>query len=61
MRTLLERLKPEYLELLELDAEKYPNLVYVIKKELSGNYSLHTITFLAVYQLTVCCKVHFEI
>lgn len=61
MRTLLERLKPEYLELLELDAEKYPNLVYGIKKELLNNNSLLTITFLTAHQLSLCCKVTFGI
>ncbi len=61
MRTLLERLKPEYLELLDLDTEKYPNLVYGIKKELRSNNSLHTITFLTAHQLSVCCKVTFGI
>jgi hypothetical protein len=38
MRNLLERLKPEYLELLEADAIKYPNIYYNIRTELTKNY-----------------------
>jgi hypothetical protein len=34
MKTLLERLKPEYLELLESETSKYPNTYLMIKNEL---------------------------
>jgi hypothetical protein len=61
MKTLLERLKPQYLQLLESDAEKFPYLVLGIKKELQENNNLHTITFLTAHQLSICCKVTFGI
>jgi hypothetical protein len=34
MKTLLERLKPEYLQLLETETSKYPNTYLMIKNEL---------------------------
>jgi len=39
MTNLLDQLKPEILELINLDAEKYPNYVDAMKKELTSCYS----------------------
>ena len=52
---LLERLKPEILEAINLDAEKFPHYVEAIKKELKDNYSwlnisINTASNLLLYQ-----------
>jgi len=61
MRTLLERLKPEYLELLEADAEKFPYLVQSVKSELSQNKFWSELTTRVSNQLCTICKVNFGI
>lgn len=57
MRTLLERLKPEYLELLEADSENFIFLVENVKKELSENNNVHTLKFTTAYRLSLFCEV----
>ncbi len=44
MRNLLEKLKPEILEAINLDAEKFPHYVEHLKKELEVNHSWLNIT-----------------
>lgn len=61
MKNLLERLKPEYLELLEADAEKYPTSVNSIKKDLIENVSFGFLTVTAAHSLCVFCKVNLSI
>ena len=38
MKTLLERLKPEYLEILENEKTKFPYLIKIITKTLKNNH-----------------------
>lgn len=52
---LLEQLKPEILEAINLDAEKYPSYVEALKKELEDNHSwlylsVNTASNLLLYQ-----------
>jgi len=57
MKNLLERLKPEYLELLEVDAIKYPYLVQGIKRDLRQNISFTNLSVGSALQLCTVCKV----
>ena len=61
MKTLLERLKPEYLELLNIDAEKYPTSINSIKKDLTENVTFGFLTVTAAHQLCVFCKVNLSV
>lgn len=61
MKTLLERLKPEYLELLEADAEKFPYLYKSVKSELLLNEFCVELTTRVSNQLCLICKVNFGI
>ena len=61
MKTLLERLKPEYLELLEADREKFPYLYQSVKSELSQNEFWTELTTRVSNQLCTICKVNFGI
>jgi hypothetical protein len=61
MKTLLERLKPEYLELLEADAEKFPYLYQSVKTELSQNEFWTELTTRVSNQICVISKVDFGI
>ena len=61
MRTLLEKLKPEYLKLLEADAEKFPYLYRSVKNELSENKFWTELTTRVSNQLCTICKVNFGI
>lgn len=61
MKTLLERLKPEYLELLEADAEKFPYLYQSVKNELSQNEFWTELTVRVSNQICVISKVNFGI
>lgn len=61
MKTLLERLKPEYLELLETEAEKYPTSINSIKKDLTENYTFGFLTITAAHSLCIFCKVNLGI
>jgi hypothetical protein len=45
MKNLLERLKPEYLELLDEHAKDYPSTVEFFKEELSSYVTWLEITF----------------
>jgi len=57
MKNLLERLKPEYLELLNEDAIKYPYLVQGIKIDLRQNISFTNLSVGSALQLCTVCKV----
>ena len=57
MKNLLERLKPEYLELLNEDAIKYPFLVQGIKIDLRQNISFTNLSVGSALQLCTVCKV----
>lgn len=61
MRNLLERLKPEYLELLNEDAIKYPFLVQGIKNVLIKNFSYISLDVYTAHQLCVVSNVKFGI
>lgn len=61
MKTLLERLKPEYLELLEADAEKYPSLIRNIKSDLNEYYHFTDLNVNTAYQVCNLCKIGFGI
>ncbi len=61
MRNLLERLKPEYLELLEVDAIKYPFLVQGIKNTLIENFSYISLDVYTANQLCTVSNVKFGI
>lgn len=58
MKTLLERLKPELLQSIEMDAEKYPNLISKIKRELENEFisplylSVNTASLICEYNKT---------
>ena len=56
MKNLLERLKPEYLELLNEDAIKYPFLVQGIKRDLRQNVSFTNLSVGSALQLCTVCK-----
>ena len=57
MKTLLERLKPEYLELLNTESEKYPTSVNSIKKDLTENVTFGFLTITSAHSLCLFCKV----
>jgi hypothetical protein len=57
MKNLLQRLKPEYLELLNKDAIKYPFLVQGIKIDLRQNISFTNLSVGSALQLCTVCKV----
>ncbi len=59
MRNLLSKLKPEYLELLEVDSEKYPYLITSIKTELSNNYFFTELSVNTAFQICNFCKLNF--
>ena len=61
MKTLLERLKPEYLELLNTEAEKYPNSINSIKKDLTDNVTFGFLTVNSAHSLCIFCKVGLSI
>lgn len=61
MKTLLERLKPEYLELLESETEKYPNSINNIKKDLTENFSFGFLTITSAHSLCIFCKVNLSV
>jgi hypothetical protein len=61
MRNLLERLKPEYLELLEADGIKYPFLVQGIKNVLIKNFSYISLDVYTANQLCTVSNVKFGI
>jgi hypothetical protein len=58
MKTLLERLKPEVLQSIEMDAENYPNLISKIKRELEDEFisplylSVNTANLICIYNKT---------
>jgi len=56
MKNLLERLKPEYLELLNKDAELYPYLIQGIKRDLKQNISFTLLSVGSALQLCTVCK-----
>ena len=57
MRNLLERLKPEYLELLNEDAKLYPYLIQGIKRDLKENVSFTDLSVGSATQLCTVCKI----
>lgn len=59
MKNLLARLKPEYLELIEVDFEKYPFLITNIKTELSKNYFFTELNVNTAFQICNFCKLNF--
>lgn len=61
MKTLLERLKPEYLELLEADAWRYPTSISNIKKDLTENVTFGFLTVTSAHQLCVFCKINLSV
>ena len=61
MKNLLERLKPQYLELLEADSERYPTLINVIKKDLTENFTFGCLTINSAHSLCIFCKVNLGI
>ena len=61
MKNLLERLKPEYLELLNTEAEKYPNAINSIKKDLIENVTFGFLTVNSAHSLCVFCKFNLSI
>ena len=58
MKTLLERLKPEVLQTIEMDEQKYPHLISKIKKELNEelisplNLSVNTASLICEWNKT---------
>ena len=58
MKTLLERLKPEYLEILENEKTKFPNLVELIKLELQNCYFFTEFKLGVSYSLCDFCGVN---
>jgi hypothetical protein len=52
MKTLLERLKPRVMGLLDMEAEKYPSTIRLIKGELSQKYSITDISLGTVSDLS---------
>ena len=57
MKNLLERLKPEYLELLNEDAKLYPYLIQGIKRDLKENVSFTDLSVGSALQLCTVCKI----
>lgn len=45
MKNLLEKLKPEYLELLDEESKRYPKTVFLLREYLSSYYSWLELTF----------------
>jgi hypothetical protein len=52
MKTLLERLKPEVMELLDVEAQTYPTIVKSIKGNLSQRYYVTEISLGTVSDLS---------
>jgi hypothetical protein len=61
MRNLLQRLKPDYLELIEVDFEKYPYLIKNIKTDLSNHYHFTELSVNTAFQICNFCKLNFGI
>jgi hypothetical protein len=61
MKNLLERLKPEYLELLEIDFIKYPSLIGNIKTDLSKHFHFTELNVNTAFQICNFCKIGFGI
>ena len=59
MKTLLERLKPEYLEMLDEIAKKYPATIRSLKEGLSINDYYIDLRFDDAYILCDYCNVPF--
>jgi hypothetical protein len=56
MTNLLKRLRPEILESINLDIEKYPSLVANLKNELKENVSPLYLTVNTAYNLSLYAK-----
>jgi len=61
MKNLLERLKPEYLELIEEDYIKFPYLIANIKDELSKHFHFTDLNVNTAFQICNFCKIGFGI
>ncbi len=61
MRTLLERLKPEALEMIMIDSEEYPVTIKNIKKELSEKYFTGDLTVNIGYDICLHNDIMFGI
>ena len=61
MKNLLERLKLEYLELLEEDAKLYPFMTESIKNTLLKCVTYIQLDIYTANQLCVICKINFNI
>lgn len=61
MKTLLERLKPEYLELLESETSKYPNTYIIIKRELKTKIFFTDLTVGTAQRICEDFNVPFEL
>ena len=58
MKNLLERLKPEYFELLENEKFKFPYIIEAIKSELQNRHFFTEIKLGLAYSLCDFCKVN---
>jgi hypothetical protein len=61
MKTLLERLKPEYLELLETETSKYPITYLMIKRELQTKIFFTDLTVGSAQRMCADFNVPFEL
>lgn len=61
MKTLLERLKPEYLEKLEAEAVKYPYMVQALKHTLEKFTVFIQLDIYTAHQICILSEVEFGI
>lgn len=61
MKTLLERLKPEYLEMLENEKKQYPVTVEVFKEKLNNIHSWLQITYENLIYINNTFKVEIDV
>ena len=60
MKTLLERLKPEYLEMLDNEAIEYPMPIDSLKNNLSKVYFITDVNYFTGRDLYDVCKMPFD-
>lgn len=59
MKNLLERLKPEYLKVLEYESLIIPHSITQIKTQLKYNYFFTNLNVNTAFQLCNICKLNF--
>lgn len=60
MRTLIERIKPEYMAQMEEVYAKYPTLLEIFKEDLSKTFFFTNLRYSTVLELCNTCNIDFR-